>query len=312
MPHNKCGSALLNEGGLLDLVMAAPIGICITNSAGLYEFVNPAYCEFYGYTQHELLGQEFTVVVPPEHRDSLRKLHSEFIETGAETLVSSQGDPRAEWQVVDRAGKVHTILANAVRIYNDAGDSFKVTYITDISSRKALEQDLRAANDRLKTLSMYDELTGMLNRRVGFERLENKIKECDRHKTPLSVAMIDCDHFKKINDKYGHGLGDDVLCEITNILMDSLRDTDIAFRYGGEEFVAVLPDDNSDQAGKVMQRFCDRLAMSKISSERLVVTVSVGIAQYSGEEVDALIERADSCLYDAKQQGRNRIVIAKS
>lgn len=289
-----------------NVIKAAPIGICITNPSGHFEMVNPAYCEFYGYQPEELLGQHFTQVVPEENRAVLSALHAEFMQG------NENQELRQEWDVIVKNGGIRTIIAEAARIEAEDGEPRKVTFIIDITTRKQLEERLKQANERLDHLAHHDELTELLNRRAGLQRLDEEIKRCERYATPFSIAMYDLDDFKAINDTYGHSAGDSVLQQITALVSDVLRDTDLHIRLGGEEFLIIMPGVNAEEAYQGMERVRESVAQQTFTEHQLTVTLSSGIASYVEASGTRLLDRADKAMYQAKQTGRNRVVIASS
>ncbi|MBT2786717.1 MULTISPECIES: sensor domain-containing diguanylate cyclase [unclassified Halomonas] len=289
-----------------NVIKAAPIGICITTPSGHFEMVNPAYCEFYGYRPEELLGQHFTQVVPKENRAILSALHDEFMRG------SENQELRQEWDVVVKSGEMRTVIAEAARIEADDGGPRKVTFVIDITQRKRLEERLKQANERLDHLAHHDELTELLNRRAGLQRLEEEIKRCERYGTPFSIAMYDLDNFKAINDTYGHNSGDSVLKQITTLVSGVLRDTDLHIRLGGEEFLIIMPGVNAEEAYQGMERVRKSVAQQTFSEHQLTVTLSSGVASYAEASGTRLLDRADKAMYQAKQTGRNRVVIASS
>lgn len=289
-----------------NVIKAAPIGICITTPAGHFEMVNPAYCEFYGYQPKELLGQHFTMMVPEANKAILSALHEDFIQ-GNETH-----ELRQEWDVVDRNGELRTIIAEAARIEAEDGEPRKVTFIIDITQRKQLEERLKQANERLDHLAHHDELTELLNRRAGLQRLEEEIKRYERYATPFSIAMYDLDNFKAINDTYGHSAGDDVLEQITALVSNALRDTDLHVRLGGEEFLIIMPGVDAEEAYQGMERVRKIIGQHTFTEHQLTVTLSSGVASYVEASGTRLLDRADKAMYQAKQTGRNRVVIASS
>ena len=189
-----------------------------------------------------------------------------------------------------------------------------------------LNKELKVVRERLTEMATMDDLTGLYNRRYAMEALEGEMKRAKRYPAPLALCMIDLDHFKNVNDRYGHAAGDAVLTDVGKLLNDSARQTDIACRYGGEEFVLILP--NTDAEGAMV--FCERLreevarhvfkwdARSPKSEVRslksdeasIQITISIGVAQYDNalDKVPThLVERADKALYRAKEGGRNRV-----
>jgi diguanylate cyclase (GGDEF)-like protein len=169
-------------------------------------------------------------------------------------------------------------------------------------------------NVRLHRVAVTDPLTGAYNREFLLQRLPQEIEATIDRDRPLSVAMVDVDHFKAVNDQYGHGVGDVVLAEVARRLRGAIRGGDLLVRYGGEEFLAVLPKADAGRAWEVgermRQRVCER-AFDIGDGMALLLRISIGIAQWRmGETMPDLIDRADTALYGAKERGRNRVEVA--
>ncbi len=172
------------------------------------------------------------------------------------------------------------------------------------------------AHDRLQRLAALDPLTGIYNRRFGLGRLHEEFGRAVRATTRLGVMMLDIDHFKAVNDTYGHLVGDRLLKSVCAIARSSLREGDILLRYGGEEFLAVLPAASADDLVIVGERVRKSIEDSVLADgEKSVrVTLSIGGSAYPSQNVaseDALIDLADKALYRAKESGRNRVEITK-
>jgi two-component system cell cycle response regulator len=180
--------------------------------------------------------------------------------------------------------------------------------------RKRYSDKLRASLSESVEFAVTDALTGLNNRRYLDTHLATLVDRSNRRGRPLSVLITDIDHFKLINDTHGHEGGDDVLRDFARRVRGAVRGADLACRYGGEEFVVVMPDTTSDIAAQVAERLREAVAAApfKISATGVAasVTTSVGIAtlQANGEGADALLRRADKALYQAKNDGRNRVV----
>jgi diguanylate cyclase (GGDEF)-like protein len=167
-------------------------------------------------------------------------------------------------------------------------------------------RELEKAHQKIVELSRVDSLTGLANRRYFQERYTEMFNLCMRHKTSLSVAMIDLDHFKHINDAYGHDAGDTVLKEFAVLLKSMCRQEDFAARFGGEEFIMFLPHATAKEALAAGDRLRHALVNKDILKNRQKVTASVGIACIANEDQpEDLIKRADQALYAAKEAGRN-------
>ncbi|KPQ20245.1 GGDEF domain-containing protein [Halomonas sp. HL-93] len=289
-----------------NVIKAAPLGICITDPNGYFEMVNPAYCDFYGYTEEELLGQPFTMVFPEVHRDKMRALHDAFL------AGNQPHELRQELEVRRKNGEVRNIITEAARLEGADGQMRKATFIVDITQRKRLEERLQHANQRLHYLAHHDELTGLLNRRAGLQRLEQELSRSSRYRNPLSVAMFDLDNFKAINDSYGHSVGDDILQAVTAKVNEILRETDVLIRLGGEEFLVIMPEVDADDAQQAMERVRSAVAQTSFTQLALAVTLSAGVAGYVEASTTRLLDHADKAMYQAKQSGRNRVVVASS
>jgi diguanylate cyclase (GGDEF)-like protein len=164
---------------------------------------------------------------------------------------------------------------------------------------------------RLILTARTDSMRGLLSRRYVGEQLEVLLADADRQGTAVSVLMVDIDHFKTINDTHGHRAGDRAIKHVADRLAASLRADDVIGRWGGEEFLAILPDTGLADASGVAERMCLLLAASPIEigtdGQLVAIQTSVGVAEHTGELTDALIHRADLALYEAKSAGRNTV-----
>ncbi len=172
---------------------------------------------------------------------------------------------------------------------------------------KELQQELVAQGLRLEALLREDALTGLSNRRAILTQLGGMVSGARRHGHPLSVAIVDLDHFKRINDAHGHAAGDDVLLMAVRAMRARLRAEDQLGRLGGEEFLVLLPDTDAEAARSVAEKLRERVAGARAPVR---VTCSVGVATWVGEPAEALLARADEALYAAKQAGRDRVMAA--
>ncbi len=168
--------------------------------------------------------------------------------------------------------------------------------------------------EQAELLAITDGLTGLLNRRTFDERLQNRLREAQRYERPLSLLLLDVDHFKKVNDAHGHPAGDAVLRGVAKVAQAQARETDIVARYGGEEMALILPQTDARGAQAIAERVRRAVEAAAHATEqgRLRVTVSIGIATWTGGDdgPGALLEAADKALYRAKQAGRNRVCAA--
>jgi two-component system cell cycle response regulator len=170
---------------------------------------------------------------------------------------------------------------------------------------------LETATETISRLARTDELTGLNNRRSFNECFTLALSSSRRHGHPLSLISIDLDYFKTVNDTCGHAVGDLVLKDFANLLQELVRIEDIASRWGGEEFIILLPDTSCEEAATLAERIRSTFEKLPGSAAPLRVTASFGVAQlHNGDTEDDLIRRVDNALYAAKREGRNRVVIA--
>lgn len=191
--------------------------------------------------------------------------------------------------------------------------SLVAKWVTAIRMRIGMQaKELTQALHTLQHMATQDSLTGLNNRRVMVDLIEAELKLVERHGHPVTIALVDLDHFKLINDRFGHNAGDAVLIGFAGLALTQLRLVDKVGRWGGEEFLVMLPQVTADEAFTALERL--RLAIDGLSHPDhpgVHATFSAGLAQArTGESLEHLIERADNALYQAKNAGRNRCQIA--
>jgi diguanylate cyclase (GGDEF)-like protein len=177
---------------------------------------------------------------------------------------------------------------------------------------KNLQDKLERANETLTELAITDPLTKLFNRRHFFELLDNEFERAKRYARVMAFVLFDIDHFKEVNDKWGHQVGDSVLMKFAEILKSTMRRHDIIGRYGGEEFAVILPETRIDGAYTVAERFRKTLSKTTIEVDELELNIKVsgGLSQYPYKDVnspDDLVRTADNALLEAKRLGRNRV-----
>jgi two-component system cell cycle response regulator len=174
-------------------------------------------------------------------------------------------------------------------------------------------QQAMADKEKLEKLANFDSLTGLYNRRATLGKLRELINRANRYKEDFSLVMLDIDHFKKVNDSYGHLTGDEVLERVAALIRQNIRDTDIAGRYGGEEYIIILPHTNLSSAWVIAERIrsiIEKAEMKDPAGNVFAVTVSQGLSNWERyEDADSLISCTDEALYKAKEKGRNRVQI---
>lgn len=165
---------------------------------------------------------------------------------------------------------------------------------------------------RLQSLAATDGLTGLINRRQFNHQLQSEIARARRHNLPLTLALFDIDNFKRLNDQYGHPIGDRILKELGTLVTLNIRECDVSARYGGEEFALILPETRLTEANDILERLRGLVEKTVfcLPDNPLTMTISVGIAQFDPDHPTAfeLVEKSDAALYEAKRQGKNRVV----
>lgn len=183
----------------------------------------------------------------------------------------------------------------------------------EVSEAEARIKDLENKLAHMSELVREDQLTGSLNRRGMDDVFEREADRADRRNTPLCVALLDLDNFKKLNDTHGHAAGDEALVHLVRIVKQTLRSIDVVARYGGEEFVIIMPETQLEEAAQAMMRVQRELTKHFFTAndQRLFITFSAGVAlRNSREPQDETIKRADKAMYEAKQSGKNRVIKA--
>jgi two-component system, cell cycle response regulator len=235
----------------------------------------------------------------------LEAINSKGVETPV-VVITGQGDELIASRII-QAGASDYLPKTKV------SHKALLRIISNALEKASLRREMRMAQEKLTEMSIRDELTGMYNRRYFQDALEREISGAQRYRHSLALCIIDLDHFKLVNDSYGHLCGDLVLQEFGKLLGDSIRKYDVACRYGGEEFAVILPDTTLDKALALCERFRERVAnhIFAYNDVTLRITASVGVtarpakSETTGKQ---LVELADKALYRAKSQGRNKVV----
>lgn len=277
-------------------ILPVPIYIARRSDAQLL-FVNRKTCLLFQQSAGPLLrGKSVDFFVNPEDRANLS------------TLLDTVRDIReVEVEMRTAQGRVFTAELAAI-IMNYADEEAVLVSLNDISGRKRLEAELFHQ-------ASTDGLTGISNRRHFMDQAEQELRRARRFDRDLAVMMIDLDHFKHVNDQYGHAIGDSVLQAAVKLANESLRDSDIMGRLGGEEFAILLPETNLEAAAFVAERLRQNIAEHPVVTVKGSVpcSVSVGVTRLlpADTNIDELLHRADQALYRAKSAGRNRVEVTE-
>jgi len=283
--------------GIFETARDAIVSVAET---GKVLMANRAAQDMLGYAERELVGMEAVRLFPPRFSDYWKEL----------VLYVSrreQGDQRRniELSAVTKSDEEIPIQLSLAE-KSVRGERILTAILRDIADRKALEEDLRLQ-------SITDGLTGLYNRRHFLSLAQKEVDRAVRNKVPFSILLIDVDRFKQFNDAFGHAEGDKVLKCLGDAIRENIRTLDTGFRYGGEEFLVLLPETAATgalvPAERLRIRFSEIPFTTRPDEEARSVTLSIGVAEYrAGDTIENLFRAADRAMYAAKNAGRNRVV----
>ncbi|MGM0645881.1 MAG: diguanylate cyclase [Thermodesulfobacteriota bacterium] len=272
------------------VVEAMSEGIAVVDAVGRIVDVNPAACGICSAPVGELIGRRAAEVFAPWYDQMLSQVAGQ---NGVEVQIFPDGGP-SRWLEVQSSA----IRDTRNRLWG------RLLLLRDISARKIVEI-------RLTHMAATDELTGLYNRRRFFELARAEFSRAQRYGSPMTVFLLDIDHFKKVNDEYGHDAGDIALRAVAVCIANQLRSLDVLGRLGGEEFVVLLPETHQAEAEQIAERIRSVIEQTPIPlpKKHIFTTVSIGVAEYTEDiqDIDTLISRADAAMYRAKRNGRNRV-----
>lgn len=211
-------------------------------------------------------------------------------------------------------GKERWLICTVTSLEDAEGNVIgAVESVQDVTERRRMEENLRDNEQKYREMSITDSLTKLYNSRHFFQQMNHEIERSERYQHPLSIMLLDIDDFKKYNDTYGHLEGDNALLAVAEVIRNSLRSTDSAFRFGGEEFTVILPETDVEEALEVAERLKKNISEAWLlpsSKLRSCVTASIGVSKYvPGEPLSILIERTDGAMYSAKKMGKDRVCL---
>ena len=274
----------------------APIGMALVDMAGQTLRVNDAFCRITGYTAAQTRGRPFRELSGAHAADvdSSQKL---------DLLAGRVQKYDVETRYQHALGHSVEVLVSVSLVRDDEGQPLNlITQVQDISERKTLEA-------RLEHLVSHDHLTGLFNARHFEEALAQETRSAARYGHGGAVLLLDLDHFKQVNDQFGHHAGDDLLKAVAAALQGRVRDTDILARLGGDEFGIILPQVDAAQARVVADGLMEALRdrMTSGAEDQPPATASIGVALFDGRTNIGILAAADRAMYDAKKAGRNRL-----
>lgn len=278
------------EQHMHDITHSLAVGLIVIDDRNRLTMMNPEAERLLGWREAELCGEDICTAIYPSAAG-----HGPAYQSGLAVQEDTEF-VRKDGSRLPVSRVVSTLLVDGAR-------TGTVISFQDISERKRLEQELQC-------LATHDELTGLFNRRELNARLDEEIRLAARYGQPFGLLMVDIDHFKRINDEHGHHVGDIVLRAVADTLRKTLRETDLAARFGGEEFTVVLPQTRLDAAERMAERLRAAIAAEPVpldDGRHVALTVSIGVAASPehGDKVDDLMKAADRALYAAKEAGRD-------
>lgn len=285
-----------SEERLRTIIQMAADAIVMIDSTGAVSSWNPAAEKLFEYSAEEALGMDLhKIIVPQRYYDDFRKGFAEFAKTGKGAVVDKTREMTAK-----RKDGTEFPVELSISGFRTKEEWHAVGTIRDITERKQAEEKLREFAEK-------DSLTGLLNRRKFYEVLEQEKERAIRYARPLSLIIFDVDHFKVVNDTYGHDAGDKVLKKIAFAVTDSIRKADVTGRLGGEEFAVLATETTAAKALALAEKL--RHAVEMTAHDHVgTITVSIGVSTYDdGLTLDEFVRRADEALYTAKNNGRNRV-----
>jgi diguanylate cyclase (GGDEF)-like protein/PAS domain S-box-containing protein len=291
-----------SEAKFRGLVSQSLVGIVLIED-GRFSYSNAKFDEIFGYSAEEVrgMGPLQTAV------ESDRGLVAEYLD---KRLIGESDQLHYVFHGLRKNGAVIDIECHS-SVMNVGNRSLIISLIMDISERTRAERAVQVLQEELREQSTHDALTGLYNRRFLDEFFGRELLLAKRGGHPVSVIMGDLDHFKAVNDRYGHLAGDEVLRVFGTLLTNNARASDIVCRYGGEEFLLVLPGMTTEGAVERAEQLRQAMAATPVSNgvSRITVTASFGVATFPthSRTTDELIAAADRALYSAKAEGRNRV-----
>jgi diguanylate cyclase (GGDEF)-like protein/PAS domain S-box-containing protein len=282
----------------------APDGVYMSDLNGTFLYGNRKSEEIIGYRREELIGKNFL---------ELNLLTEEGLNKAVQLLqenIKGNSTGPDEVELINKEGRIIPVEINT-SVVQRMGQEIILAFVRDITERKKIEKVLQESEQRYRELSIIDDLTQLYNSRHFHAQIEKEIERSNRYDQPLTLLLLDLDNFKTFNDIYGHVEGDDVLLRLGQVIKRCLRETDSAYRYGGEEFTIMLPMTTSKEGivtAKRIQTELRKEAFSPVLGEEVYMTVSIGLAQYKPkEDMRAFVNKVDRLMYQAKKEGRDRI-----
>lgn len=290
------------EQKLAAVAEAAHDAIILMADGRKIEFWNGGAERLFGFTKEEILGKNVEdVLIPERYKKLYHRLFMKFSHTG--TIGFKKNTFEAFGLQKNKQELPLEVSLSSLAMDNKW---IAIAIVRDITERRNMQR-------KLKQLATHDSLTNLLNRRETIDKLTQEMLRFHRYHSPLTIFFIDIDFFKNINDKFGHNVGDDTLIDCTRKMRSLMRKNDIIGRYGGEEFLVILPETSLERAYELAERLRVNICNKENDTNKFIpnYTISIGIAQLTDEnmDIDSFICEADKAMYMAKNTGRNKICV---
>lgn len=295
--------------------------VVVTDLQGIVSDWNTGAERLYGYPRSEIIGKPVSILHAPE---DVERITAEVF-----AAIERQGYWTGEIKKVSRDQNIGWIESSVIPLFDDKNQPIGALGINrDITQRREIQHELLVTNESLKLQlkkvkllqaklrkqATLDPLTGLYNRRYLADMIQRELVRAKREIIPVSVAIMDVDHFKKVNDTFGHKGGDTVLKAMAELFLSHVRASDIVCRYGGEEFIFLMPGATLAKAAERLEELRKTIEAKQIihNDKTIRITVSIGVASYPihGDNDESILLVADDMLYCSKRDGRNRVSVA--
>jgi diguanylate cyclase (GGDEF)-like protein/PAS domain S-box-containing protein len=298
LPAGHVREAQAEMASLQNALDNIPAPIFSKDAAGVYRACNHAFEQYLGLGRDEIIGATVYDVAPPDLAGVYAAADRALLEEGGSQIYDAQ--------VRYADGSVHDVTFFKAVYRDEAGEVAGLSGVMlDITDRRRMEAELLQ-------LAETDALTGLQNRRTFMSRVTLELERSAGSDSHAAFLLLDLDHFKSINDRWGHAAGDEALCAVAACFQSALRSADTLARMGGEEFAVMLPGTSVEEAAQIAERIRQNVADLRVENKpALRLTVSVGVSAWGpAKTAEDVLSAADSALYEAKRTGRNRVVVA--
>jgi len=282
---------------------------CACDKSWTTHFMNNAIEDLTGYPASDFIANDVRTFTSIIHPDDSRKVSFSIL-----NAVSNETRWEIEYRLITTAGDIKWVAETGVGIFSDDGQlEYLDGFIQDISARKKMELALKASEQQIRDMAFTDSVTGLANRNLFTDRLDQLILSCERYQTEFALLFIDLDKFKQVNDTHGHLVGDKLLSMAGERISTSFRESDVVARFGGDEFLVIVKNTTDVSNIELLaEKLLTTLSQPYyVNNLELVITGSIGITTcpLNGRSSNQLIQHADKAMYEAKMAGKNRYYV---